>query len=166
MVSAFDCIVNEQPTCFVVRDHNEQQLAYVYFEDEPGRRSETKLLSKDEARRIAETLLNYLSCCAGIVPVQPMSDESEISEAGRKARFERWEQLGVDVIRTDLEATGGLRFVGGPPSVRKLAWEWVRMKEAGSKGKPASSPTKGPAKAELLTLNPGIWGMSIDQLVA
>ena len=33
-----------------MRDHNEQQLAYVYFEDEPGRRSVAKLLSKDEAR--------------------------------------------------------------------------------------------------------------------
>jgi hypothetical protein len=37
----------------VVRDHNGQQLAYVYFEDEPGRRSVAKLLTKDEARRIA-----------------------------------------------------------------------------------------------------------------
>jgi hypothetical protein len=45
--------VEEQPACFVVRDGNDQQLAYVYFEDEPGRRSAAKLLSKDEARRIA-----------------------------------------------------------------------------------------------------------------
>jgi hypothetical protein len=39
--------VDELEACFVVRDHNGQQLAYVYFEDEPGRRSAAKLLSKD-----------------------------------------------------------------------------------------------------------------------
>jgi hypothetical protein len=39
-----------------VRDANKQQLAYVYFENEPGRRSAAKLLSKDEARRIAANI--------------------------------------------------------------------------------------------------------------
>jgi hypothetical protein len=39
-----------------VRDADGQQLAHVYFEDEPGRRSAAKLLSKDEARRIASNI--------------------------------------------------------------------------------------------------------------
>ena len=33
-----------------------QVFAYVYFEEEPGRRSAAKLLAKDEARRIAANL--------------------------------------------------------------------------------------------------------------
>jgi hypothetical protein len=41
---------------FVVRDGNGQQIAYVYFENEPGRRSAAKLLNKDEARRIAANI--------------------------------------------------------------------------------------------------------------
>jgi len=45
--------VEEQSACFILCDANGQQLGYFYFEEEPGRRSAAKLLSKDEARRIA-----------------------------------------------------------------------------------------------------------------
>jgi hypothetical protein len=45
-----------QPNYYVVRDADGQQIAYVYFENEPGRRSAAKLLTKDEARRIAANI--------------------------------------------------------------------------------------------------------------
>ena len=39
-----------------LRDRDGQALAYVYFEEEPGRRSAAKLLTRDEARRSATNI--------------------------------------------------------------------------------------------------------------
>ena len=40
----------------IVRDANRQALAYVYFEEVPGRRAAARLLTRDEARRIAANI--------------------------------------------------------------------------------------------------------------
>jgi hypothetical protein len=49
-------VIDEHPEWFIVRNANGQALAYVYFEDEPRRRAAAKLLTKDEARRIAANI--------------------------------------------------------------------------------------------------------------
>jgi hypothetical protein len=48
--------IEEMAACFIVRDRDSQALAYVYYEDEPGRRTTAKLLSKDEAWPIAANI--------------------------------------------------------------------------------------------------------------
>jgi hypothetical protein len=40
--------VEELDACFVVKGNADQKLAFVYYEDEPGRRSAAKLLARDE----------------------------------------------------------------------------------------------------------------------
>ena len=49
---------DETDTCFIVRDGNGQAVAYVYYEEEPGRRSAANLMRRDEARRIAANIAN------------------------------------------------------------------------------------------------------------
>jgi hypothetical protein len=79
-----------------------------------------------------------------------MADD-QISEQGRQERFARWEQIGVDQIKADL-LNGGHALVGGPPAVRDLAWEWVRMKER-----------EAERKAErIIALKPSVYGVGID----
>ena len=64
----------------------------------------------------------------------------------QKSRFEYWEKLGLERVKSDLVHTGGIRDVGGPQEQRDMAWKWVRMKEEEAKAaavgqKPASGLT-------------------------
>jgi len=60
--SADDPDMKPRKACFIVRDKNGQAIAYVYFEDEPGRRSAAHLMTSDEARPIAATSPSCQSC--------------------------------------------------------------------------------------------------------
>ena len=48
--------IEEHTESFIVKDANGQQIAYVYFEDEPQRQMSMKRLSRDEAFLIAVSI--------------------------------------------------------------------------------------------------------------
>jgi hypothetical protein len=48
--------VEEQEVCFIVKDSGGQKLAYIYFEEEPGRRLAAKLLTATRPGRIAANI--------------------------------------------------------------------------------------------------------------
>ena len=102
-----------QPNCYVVRDANDQQIAYIYYESEPGRRSAAKLLSKDEARRIAVNIAKLRErisvaflyspstrrrCSSRISSAMLVRDRRTSSANGAFGRYERQDSAGMRLV--------------------------------------------------------------------
>ena len=64
------------------------------------------------------------------------------------ARFEKFEKLGFDRVKSDLENTGGFRDIGGTQENREAAWKWLEMK----KKQAETTNAQPPAPASKLTL--------------
>jgi hypothetical protein len=70
----------EHSAYYVVRDSNGQGLAYIYYENEVGRRSAARLLSKDEARRIAANFARLRSFCASNLASPPFAPKADVRD--------------------------------------------------------------------------------------
>jgi hypothetical protein len=68
--------IEESSACFIVRDHDKQALAYVYHENEAGRRSSAKVLSRDEVFLIAVNIAKLPSVPRQIVKDIPRPPNS------------------------------------------------------------------------------------------
>jgi ATP dependent DNA ligase domain len=80
----------------VVRDHNGQQLAYIYFENEPGRRSAAKLLTRDEARRTAVNIVKLLrGRCRPPIPREVVDPRCSTTDRGRHRQHTGATEKGV-----------------------------------------------------------------------
>jgi hypothetical protein len=69
-------------SCFVVTDSTKQKRAYVYFKEEPGRRSAAKLLTKDVRQR----LMQYVARAFGAYGVHRFDQANQIAQARLAAR--------------------------------------------------------------------------------
>jgi hypothetical protein len=84
--------LRKQDACFIVRDADVQALAYVYFEEEPGRRSATKLAE----RRVRMAFPS--SSHFGKLPPASLPGAG----AGRRMKDVRdWDEVDLDLVVKD-----------------------------------------------------------------
>lgn len=141
-----DTLKRLRPKYLTLWKWSDQQRRFLQYPDEIADDEEFFYRADFRLRHTPDTDPYLQTLSVEIDPPEVTHSMRTIDEADRKARFDRWEKLGLDRIKSDLVQTGGIRDVGGPPEVRELAWEWVRMKEA------EDAAAKQPIPAAPLTL--------------
>jgi hypothetical protein len=91
--------------------------------------------------------------------VQTIMTEQGFSEKGRKLRFEQWDKLGLDQVKSDLKIDPFSRI--GSIAVQALAQEWARTKE-GEQAARARDQAAEEKQTSLVTLKPTMYGVGID----
>lgn len=74
--------VDEATESFCIRDADGQALAYVHFEDEPGRRTAMHRSTRDEARRIAFSIAKLPE----LLGAPPRPETNPLFTGGRRNR--------------------------------------------------------------------------------
>jgi hypothetical protein len=78
--------IEERQESFIVKDANSQQLAYLYFEDEPQRQMSMRRLSRDEAFLIAVNIAKLPSVPRQILKDIPRPPNSASREIERESQ--------------------------------------------------------------------------------
>ena len=100
--------VEETDACFPVRDASGQALAYVYFEDQPGRRTGQRSTARSRAHT---PLRRFILICGALCPNSPRSVLSRPKQPASTARTAP-QSISLFAPRRDRHQTTRLNVAG------------------------------------------------------
>ena len=113
--------IDETSACFIVRDGNMQAVTYVYCKDEAGRRTTAKLLTRDEAHRIAANIAklpDLLKRPTGATNAAVLAICERVAEM--QAMLHDYLEAGTPTTAADCHRQGAGRLVGARAAARDV----------------------------------------------
>jgi hypothetical protein len=133
--------VEQTDACFIAKDHTGHSLAYVYFEEEPGRRVAAHLLTRDDARRIAAQLSRnaHSTPKPSNIPVRVLLPSSEnglcedaVDDVGGAAGLRKSEpapnDAGLAIEQDSIDCVTAAKRKNGIPPVPRLLVKSTRIR--------------------------------------